>query len=118
MINLVHPFQDAGTLGILSGNWRAAIPGGYMEAPFDVFEPLFERMFVKVVGARADIDEVMACLKCISVNVPLPERPAHRVQAAEEVCVCVLCVYSPSPLFSFWIGFFKNLWWLLFSGLQ
>lgn len=87
MVTLVHPFQDAGTLGVLTGNWRAAIPNGRMEPPFEGFEALFERMFVKVVGARADIEEVMVCLKCLAVDAPLPERPAHRVQAAEEVCL-------------------------------
>lgn len=85
MVNLVHPFQDGGTLGVLSGNWRAAIPGGRMEPPFEAFEGLFERMFVKVVGARADIDEVRACLKCIAVGAQLPDRPPHRLQAAEQV---------------------------------
>jgi serine/threonine protein kinase len=84
MINLVHPFQEAGTLGILSGNWRAVLPHGRLDDSFARFEELFDRMFVKVVPARASIDEVMTCLKCITVGMPFPDRPPHKLQAAAE----------------------------------
>jgi len=84
MLNLVHPFQEAGTLGILSGNWRATLPHGRMEPQYEIFEQLFDRMFVKVVDARASIDEVMDCLGAISVRRPLPPRPQHKLEAAAK----------------------------------
>jgi len=68
----VHPFQEAGNLGILSGNWRQALPSasasltpassqagaaaggaraetvGWVAEKYKPFHALFERMFTKV----------------------------------------------------------------------
>jgi hypothetical protein len=82
---MVHPFQDLGTLGIISGKWRSAIPHNHLEKKFFKFEELLERMFMKEVEARADINEVLSCLHAILSEDMLPHRPQHRLEALEKV---------------------------------
>eukprot|EP00624_Nannochloropsis_granulata_P003467 evm.model.NODE_27573_length_56350_cov_23.676434.6 len=80
VLHFVHPFQDAGKLGILNNKRRKV--EGVREGESEVQE-LIDRMLLPDAVARLSIDEVLEDLKCLREGRGLP--PRTRFTREEEL---------------------------------